>query len=481
MNIEEKYSKLIYWFKEISKVPRNSCEEEKIADFICNFAKERGLEYRKDDLYNVIIKKKASSGFEYKKPIILQAHTDMVCEKTSDSLHDFEKDGIQIVATKETFTAKDTTLGADDGIGVATLLFMLDDEEIVHPDIYCLFTVQEEIGMDGAKYFDYSGIDATYLINVDGEVENTAIVGCAGGVRVQYEKKLELTDEIDSVYKIKIYGLHGGHSGVDIDKNRLNSNYLLALIFSKLENVKIKSFIGGNKDNAIPSSAEAIFSTTSNNIDRVIAGVVDSMKLSECDKNLRVEVSEKLSKEEIESEEAKRFINEQESKNLIDLILNLKQGVIEYSKDVDGLVETSGNIGIVQVLNGKAIITELIRSSYDYKKENVKSVNNNLAKKYGYEIFESSTYPGWKYTPNTKIEKAYIEAYKEVHNLQEPIICAIHAGVECGMIYKKMPHLQMISIGPDIVDVHTVKETLYLSSCKKFLYTLIKLIEKLQE
>lgn len=209
MNIEEKYNKLIYWFKEISKVPRNSCNEEKIADFICNFAKQRGLEYRKDNLYNVIIKKKASLGFENKEPIIFQAHADMVCEKTNESMHNFEQDGIEIIETKETLTAKDTTLGADDGIGVATLLLMLDDNEIQHPDIYCLFTVQEEIGMDGAKNFDYSGINATYLINVDGEEENTAIVGCAGGVRVQYEKKLELTNEKDDVYKIKISGLHG--------------------------------------------------------------------------------------------------------------------------------------------------------------------------------------------------------------------------------------------------------------------------------
>ena len=209
MNLEELYNKLIYWFKEISKVPRNSCNEEKIADFICNFAKQRGLEYRKDNLYNVIIKKKASLGFENKESIIFQAHTDMVCEKTNESMHNFEQDGIEIIETKETLTAKDTTLGADDGIGVATLLLMLDDNEIQHPDIYCLFTVQEEIGMDGAKNFDYSGINATYLINVDGEEENTAIVGCAGGIRVQYEKKLELTDEKDDVYKIKISGLHG--------------------------------------------------------------------------------------------------------------------------------------------------------------------------------------------------------------------------------------------------------------------------------
>lgn len=474
MNIEEKYNKLIYWFKEISKVPRNSCNEEKIADFICNFAKQRGLEYRKDNLYNVIIKKKASLGFENKESIIFQAHTDMVCEKTNESMHNFEQDGIEIIETKETLTAKDTTLGADDGIGVATLLLMLDDNEIQHPDIYCLFTVQEEIGMDGAKNFDYSGINATYLINVDGEEENTAIVGCAGGIRVQYEKKLELTDEKDDVYKIKISGLHGGHSGVDIDKNRLNSNYLMALIFSKLESIKINSFIGGNKDNAIPNYTEAIFSTTSKNINEVIASVVNSLKISESDKNLQVEVFENLDEENL-----KKFINKQESTNLIDLLLNLKQGVIEYSKDIEGLVETSGNIGIVKVLDGKATIVEMIRSSDDYKKENVKNVNNNLATKYGYEFLENSSYPGWKYVPNTKLEKKYIEAYKETHNLQEPIICAIHAGVECGMIYKKMPHLQMISIGPDLVNVHTVKETLYLDSCKKFLNTLIRLIEKL--
>ena len=230
MNIDEKYEKLLYWFKEISKVPRNSCHEEKIAEFLCDFAKQRNLEYRKDTLYNVLIKKKASNGFEGKEAIILQAHTDMVCEKTSNSLHNFDNDAIEIIETEEIYTAKDTTLGADDGIGVATLLLMLDDEEISHPDIYCLFTTQEEIGMDGAKEFDYSGIDAKYLINVDGEEENTAIVGCAGGVRLCYEKDLELIENKDNIYSIKVSGLHGGHSGVDINKNRINSNWLVAQI-----------------------------------------------------------------------------------------------------------------------------------------------------------------------------------------------------------------------------------------------------------
>ena len=203
------------------------------------------------------------------------------------------------------------------------------------------------------------------------------------------------------------------------------------------------------------------------------------MNISESDKNLKIEVF-KTANNKKSAFDFIKVINIIDSKNLINLIINLKQGVIEYSKDIKGLVETSGNIGIVNIANGKAIIAEMIRSSDDNRKEFIKDINNSLAEEYGYLCNESSSYPGWKYTPNTKIEKAYIEAYKEVHNLQEPIICAIHAGVECGMIYKKMPHLQMISIGPDIVDVHTVNETLHLKSCKCFLNTLLKLIEKLQ-
>ena len=462
---------VLNFFEIISKIPRMSGHEEKIADYICKFAEERGLDYRKDNLYNVLVKKKASKGFENKEAIILQAHTDMVCEKTSDSLHDFEKDEIEIVETEETYTAKDTTLGADDGIGVATLLLMLDDEEIGHPDIYCLFTTQEEIGMDGAKGFDYSGINAKYLINVDGEEENTAIVGCAGGVRLCYEKNMELVDNQDKVYKIRASGLHGGHSGVDINKNRINSNWLTAQILEKLDNVKIISFVGGNKDNAIPNATETLFSTTSDNIKEVSEEVKNRLQLVEEDKNLKIEITE--------VEKESKSISSEESKEILDLIINLKQGVIEYSKDVEDLVESSGNVGIVDIQKEKSTITELIRSSDDEKKEIIKDSNNQMAQKYGYSVLENSSYPGWKYSPDSKIEKAYIESYKEVHNGEAPIVCAIHAGVECGMIYKKMPHLEMISMGPDLVDVHTVKETLYLKSCRRFLETFVKLIEKL--
>ena len=227
MNIEEKYEKVLNIFKELSRVPRNSTKEEKIADYICQFAKERGLEYRKDELYNVIVKKGATPGYENKKTILFQAHIDMVCEKTADSTHDFENDPIEIIESEETYTAKDTTLGADDGIGVAFLLLLLDDEDIPHPAIECLFTTQEEIGMDGARNFNYEDLKASYLINLDGEEENTAIVGCAGGIRMRYTKEMDLEEKKNvNVYKLSITGLYGGHSGVDIDKGRINSNLI---------------------------------------------------------------------------------------------------------------------------------------------------------------------------------------------------------------------------------------------------------------
>jgi len=476
MNIEEKYEKLLKIFKELSKVPRNSTKEEKIADYICQFAKERGLEYRKDELYNVIVKKAATPGYENKKTILFQAHIDMVCEKTADSTHDFDTDSIEIIETDETYTAKDTTLGADDGIGVAYLLLLLDDADIPHPAIECLFTTQEEIGMDGARNFNYDGLKASYLINLDGEEENTAIVGCAGGIRMRYTNKYNLAKitENEDVYTLKITGLFGGHSGVDIDKGRINSNLLAATFLDKLTDIKIVSFVGGNKDNAIANATEVTFVTEDKEAKEKLQNFFESLEVTEADKNLKIEL-------EIQEEKDKDIMvmTKEDSNNLIRLFIDLKQNVIAMSKDVKDLVETSGNIGIAKVQDGKALICEALRSSIDADKIEVMNYNNNVAKKLGFEILGEGDYPGWKYNPNSKLEKVYINSYKKSHNGEEPIVCAIHAGVECGMIYEKMPHLEMISLGPDVVDVHTVNETLYIKSCKTLLETLMYMIEEL--
>ncbi len=474
MKIENKYEKLLHFFYEISKIPRNSTEENQISDFLCEFAKSRNLEYRKDDFYNVLIKKKASFGYEDRKPIILQAHTDMVCERTIDSNHNFKLDPIEIINNGNVLKAKDTTLGADDGIGVAILLLMLDDNEISHPEMYCLFTTQEEIGMDGAKHFDYSDISASYLINVDGEEENTAIVGCAGGARLTFEKNVELEESVnENIYEINVSGLRGGHSGVDINKGRLNANYIIAQILEQLDDVKIVSFVGGTKDNAIPNLSRCIFaSKVGNNIIREkIENIKNNLNIVDEDININISLKKVTGNFKVAS-----II---ESQNIVSLLLNLKQNVIKLSEDKEGLVETSGNVGIVDISNGKCTIKELIRSSIDYERKRIEEININMAKEKGYLIKKESEYPGWKYNPNSRLEKIYIEAYEKTHDGEYPKVEAIHAGVECGMIFEKMPNLELISIGPDIVDVHTVNETLFLDSCRKILKTIFKMIELL--
>ena len=471
MNIDEKYEKLITFFKELTNVPRNSKKEEKIAEFLCDFAKERNLWYRKDDFNNVLIKRKASIGYEDRKTIMFQAHTDMVCEKTKDSTHNFDTDPIEIIDEGDILRAKDTTLGADDGIGVAYLLLLLDDEDIKLPAIECLFTTQEEIGMNGARAFDYSDINASYLLNLDGEEENTAIVGCAGGVSITYSKAVKLEKCKDKAYKLEISGLYGGHSGVDIDKGRANSNLLVALLLDKISDIKIVSFNGGSKDNAIANRSEIIF-LSNLNVKSIIDKNLSGVTFKNEDKNVEINVS-------ILDDTEYNYISNDESLKFLSLIRDLRQNVIEYSKDIEGLVETSGNIGVVNIQNGKISIVESLRSSVDEKRDEIKEYNNNLASSLEYEIKEEGEYPGWKYNKNSKLEKIYIQAYKKYHNNELPIVCAIHAGVECGMIYEKLPHLDMISLGPDVKDVHTVNEKLYLLSCKTLLKTLLEIINNL--
>ena len=471
MNIDEKYEKLITFFKELSKVPRNSKKEERIAEFLCNFAKERNLWYRKDNFNNVLIKRKASIGYENRKVIMFQAHTDMVCEKTKDSTHNFDTDPIEIIDEGDILRAKDTTLGADDGIGVAYLLLLLDDKDIKLPAIECLFTTQEEIGMNGARAFDYSDINASYLINLDGEEENTAIVGCAGGVSVNYSKVVKQEKCKGKAYKLEISGLYGGHSGVDIDKGRTNSNLLVALLLEKISDIKIVSFNGGSKDNAIANRSEIIF-LSNLNVKSIIDKNLSGVTFKNEDKNVKINVS-------ILDDTQYNCISNCESLKFLSLIRDLRQNVIEYSKDIEGLVETSGNIGVVNIQNGKISIVESLRSSVDEKRDEIKEYNNNLASSLEYEIKEEGEYPGWKYNKNSKLEKIYIQAYKKYHNNELPIVCAIHAGVECGMIYEKLPHLDMISLGPDVKDVHTVNEKLYLLSCKTLLKTLLEIINNL--
>lgn len=467
MNIDSKYERLLEIFEEISKIPRDSKNESEIANFICEFAKNKGLEYKIDDCYNVIVRKPASLGMEDKKKIIFQAHLDMVCEKTSDSNHDFTKDPIEIIKNEETYTAKDTTLGADDGIGISISLLLMESNNIDLPETYYVFTTQEEIGMDGAKSIDLSDVKADYLINLDSEEENSVIIGCAGGITLHFNREDILYDIYDQVYRLSISGLKGGHSGVDIDKGRLNSNILGAKILSQLESIHLISFKGGTKTNVIPSETIIEFSTKTENVDEEIKEIVDKLELVEEDNSLVVTTTK------LEGEY--KGLSEKSSLEVIELLLNLKQNVITKRE----MVDTSGNVAIVDLKNGNITISESLRSNITNELSLYKDENIELANKLGFIIQVGEEYPGWDYDSNSKLTEMYVKAYQNTHDEKSPIITAIHAGLECGVLKEKLPNVEAISIGPDLENVHTPDETLYLASCKKLLETIVELVKKI--
>ncbi len=460
----DKYNRLLEIFEEISKIPRNSSKEEKIAKYVCDFAEKLNLEYKIDDYFNVIVKRKADFGMEDKKSLLFQSHLDMVCEKTNDSNHNFEIDPIEIIKNGKTYTAKDTTLGADDGIGVSISLLLMEDKDIKLPLTYFLFTTNEETGMDGAKNVDLSDIDANYMINLDSEEEDFVIIGCAGGETITFKKVFNTTNLSENIYKLSISGLKGGHSGVDIDKNRINANYLGAYILSKLDYVKLISFIGGNKTNAIPNNCEIVFST--DNVDKnIINSVLDEFEITEDDKNINIDLEKTTG--------SYNSISSDESKDIISLIMNLKQNVIYTSNSVD----TSGNIGIIKLENGKLELLESLRSNINAKLVEVRNSNITLAEDMGFESITSEGYPGWDYDLDSELLKKYISSYKTTHDGQEPLVTSIHAGLECGLLKNKLSNdIEIISIGPTLEDVHTVDETLYLDSCKNLLNTLYDFI-----
>ena len=467
MDIELKYNRLLEIFEQISSIPRDSKKELEIANFICEFANNKGLEYKVDDYYNIIVRKPASLGSEDKKKLIFQAHLDMVCEKKANSKHDFNKDPIEIIKNEETYTAKDTTLGADDGIGVSLALLLMESNNIDLPETYFVFTTQEEIGMDGAKNIDLSDIEADYLINLDSEEENSVIVGCAGGITLHFTKENNLYDIYDQAYELSILGLRGGHSGVDIGKGRINSNLLGAKILSALDNVHLISFKGGTKTNVIPSKTNIKFSSKTENIEEKINEIVNNIELCEEDKSLRINL------QKIEGKY--QGLSEKSSSDIIELLLNLNQNVITKNE----MIITSGNVAIVELEDGKVTISESLRSNISDELNKCKDENISLANNLEFIIKVGEEYPGWDYDSKSKLTEIYTKAYQKTHNNKSPIVTTIHAGLECGVLKEKLPNVEAISIGPDLENVHTPDETLYLSSCKKLLETIIELINEL--
>ena len=475
--IELKPASVFHYFAEICKVPRPSKKEEKIIAYLQNFAKEQGLESKTDEAGNILIKKPATPGKENLKTVILQSHIDMVCEKNSDSNHDFLNDPIETYIDGEWLKAKGTTLGADNGIGMAAQLAVLAANDIEHGPIECLFTVDEETGLTGAFALKEGFMDGDILINLDSEDEGELFIGCAGGANTTAEFAYE---EIDApqdyfFFNVAIKGLTGGHSGDDISKNRANANKLLNRFLSQLAakyDLYLCEIDGGNLHNAIPREARALCAVPMKHkedvrIDMNIYTAEIENEFSVTEPNLRTELGS-------ESPCAKA-IDRDTVARLLKSVYAVHHGVYAWSQDMPGLVETSSNLASIKMVDGKIKIVTSQRSSILSSRKDMSEVVRSAFLLGGAEVTTGDGYPGWKPNPASPILKVAIESYKRLFGV-EPKVKAIHAGLECGLFTEKFPGLDMVSFGPTLRGVHAPGERLDLASLDKFSDLLIDVI-----
>ncbi len=459
------------YFYEIAKIPRSSGEEERIADYLCDFAKSRGLEYYRDAGRNVLINKPASAGYENAPVFCIQGHTDMVCEKELNIEHDFTKDPIDVYITDDgKLKARGTTLGADDGAALSIMLALLaSDYEM--PRLQCLFTAEEETGLFGASSFDYSLIDAEYMINIDGEEEDEILASCAGGLRAKLDKKYP-TSDTNGCFKITVNGLAGGHSGSDIHKNRANASILMFTLISKLakHGVRLASFEGGSKENAITPYAVSVVECDKEALEKTVKKFKDeiSKTLSDEDKNFDIVLADT---ENIPA------VSADATQELATLAASLKSGVIRMSNDVDGLVSASSNLGVVRVDNGKASLYYSVRAEDDEEKQAIWEEYTKIAEKSGFSYEKGQEYPGWKFKKESRLRTLYAEAYKEISG-KDIKVNAIHAGLECGLISGALPDLDIIAIGPQMEYVHTTAEAMQIDSFNRVFETVKLCLKK---
>ncbi|MBV7274070.1 aminoacyl-histidine dipeptidase [Clostridiaceae bacterium UIB06] len=461
---------LFRYFEELSQIPRGSGNEKEVSDYLVSFAKEHNLEVIQDEALNVIIKKKATAGYENSPSIAIQGHMDMVCEKEADVEHDFTKEPLKLRIVDDAVYATGTTLGADNGIAVAMGLAILASNEIAHPTIELVCTTSEETGMDGATALDPKNVGSRILINIDSEEEGKFLVSCAGGLTAKTMIPVTTVEsEKDfSTYSLKIKGLKGGHSGMEIDKGRANSNKLMGRILKELTSTvefRMASINGGSKHNAIPREAEVILLTKPENKAEI------QKKLAELEETLKTEFRTSDSGIKIEFTEAAAVVNKvfsmQTQNSIINYLYLLLDGVNSMSMDIKGLVESSLNLGVVTTKdNGVEFITS-VRSSVRSLKMELYNRIVALAELLGGSVSQEAGYPEWAYNPNSKIRTIFQETFRKIYG-KDAEIDAIHAGLECGLFGEKFNgEMDMISFGPNLYDVHTPNEHMIISSVQR--------------
>lgn len=468
------------YFEEILKIPHCSGNEKALGDYIVSVAKQLNLEHIRDKTGNVIVSKKATPGYEEAEGVILQGHLDMVGEKNSDVTHDFTKDPINMVIKGEWASAKGTTLGADNGIGVAASLAIMEDNSLIHPALEFLFTIEEETGLKGASQLQPGALKGKNLLNLDSEDEGEFTIGCAGGADSQISFPLEKESYDGAPYQIKLSGFLGGHSGVDINLGRGNSIKLLSrLLWEVAKDVPFKLSLiqGGNLRNAIPreSAAEIILAPGKEVLfqekaEKSFKNIKTEFKATDPDASISIEKSDNVSK---------TVLSPKSQRMLLNLLYTLPHGIISMHPEIKDLVETSTNLAVVLTHSDKVEIICSTRSSSASALEATRNILAALSEITGAEIVQEEGYPGWKPNLESPLLKRFKIIYKELFN-KEPTVAAIHAGLECGIIGDKFPGMDMISFGPTIKFPHSPGEKVHIDSVEKFWKFLLKLLKDLK-
>lgn len=473
-NLEPK--EVFQYFEDICNIPHGSYKEKQISDYCVAFAKEHGLEVIQDELFNIIMKKPATKGYENVPAIILQGHMDMVCEKDSDCDIDMDKEGLRLKIDGDYIEADGTTLGGDNGIAVAYALAILASDRISHPALEVVFTVSEEVGMEGAAFMDLSSLKGKKLLNMDNEEEGVFLTSCAGGARVNCSLKIAHEEKEGQLIEVSLTGLKGGHSGTEIDKGRANADTLMGRFLLELCNemsYELASLCGGSKDNAIPRESTAVILIQPDEKEKFekarekyLAIYRNEYSVSEPDMQLNAKL---LS-------EGKCMVLVKESKmNALLLMSSLPNGVQSMSLHVPELVETSLNLGIVAIADDKITYSYAVRSSIESAKRYLIQKLTYITQSIGGEVEVVGVYPGWEYVENSKLREDMIRVYTEMYG-KAPKIEALHAGVECGWVSDKIDGVDCVSFGPDMEHVHTSNERLSIPSTRRVWEYLLNVI-----
>lgn len=470
-----------HWFGEIMQIPRPSKHEERISKWLVQWGKDHGLETKSDKLGNVLIRKPASKGYEKSPWVALQAHMDMVCEKNSTKKFDFMKDAIQPVLDGGWLTADGTTLGADDGIGVATILAILEDKNLQHPALEAIITVDEETGLTGANGLSKSWLKSEVLLNFDDEDEGEYCIGCAGGIDTvaEMDYKLVAAPKGCKAFIVKVSGLVGGHSGDDINRGRANANKLLNRILwegTYRHGMRLATIDGGNLRNAIAREAEALVCVPEDKV-RAFKTMVTKMgkamvfEFRSTEPDMEFELRD--------AEMPKKVVDADTQERLVNLVYACAHGVLAMSREIENFVETSTNLASIKMDKGFIRIATSQRSSVESAKQAAAAKLEATFRLAGCRVKHSDGYPGWTPNPDSRVLKVGVDVYKKMYG-KEPVVRAIHAGLECGLIGEKYPQMDMISYGPTLRGVHSPDERIEIKTVEMFWNQTLEILKKLK-